>query len=113
MRLHDLSGALLFHYLNHNKLPADLSELRSLEADKPLPPAVCPVSSRPYVYNAGGIFMQEQRSYVVLYDPAPSHSHMRWAVTLPDPNDANAGGSAPVTKVIALPESFFLLHPPA
>jgi hypothetical protein len=33
---------------------------------------------------------------------------MRWAITAEEPAD----GGLPITKVLALPESFFLLHPP-
>jgi hypothetical protein len=108
MRLHDLSGALLGHYARFYEFPADLAELQSDTALLEAPPAVCPVSEKPYVYNPDGIFLPERNSRVLVYDPAPSHSQMRWAITVEEPAD----GGLPITKVIALPESFFLLRPP-
>lgn len=109
MRLHELSGALLLHYFNHFELPQDLAQLQPLESGKLLPPAVCPVTGAPYIYYPTGILLTEQQAYVVLYDSAPAHSRMRWAVTVHEPAD---GGETLLTKVIVLPESFFALHPP-
>ena len=107
-RLHDLSGALLFYLHVHGELPPDLQTLAAADLGPPLSPLACPVSNQPYVYNPSGIYLAEQRSYVVLFDPAPSHSRMRWAITVEEPAD----GGLPITKVVALPESFFLLRPP-
>ena len=107
-RLHDLSGSLLLYQLLNNRAPDTLADLVDLDAGPAVPEAVCPVSGRPYVYRPGGIYLQDRDAHVVIHDPAPSHSGMRWAVTYRPP----AAGGPPVTKVIALPESFFLLHPP-
>jgi hypothetical protein len=38
---------------------------------------------------------------------APSHSNMRWAVTVGEPE---VEGGPLVMKIVALPESFFLLR---
>ena len=108
MRLHDLSGALLAYYMEYYQFPAKLSELADASVLLPAPPAECPVSKRPYVYNPEGILLPERSSRVLVYDAAPSHSGMRWAITA----EERADGGLPVTKVLALPESFFLLHPP-
>lgn len=109
MRLHDASGGLLLYVRLYGRLPTTLEDLSELpEGILELPPMACPVSEQPYVYRPRGIHLAERDEHVVLHDPAPSHSGMRWAVTFTEPAD----GGAPVTKVIALPESFFLLHPP-
>jgi len=107
-RLHEISGALLFHQLVRGGLPDSLDELATPPGVEALPEPVCPVSSRRYVYRPRGIYLQEREQYVVLHDPAPSHARMRWAITF-EPAEA---GSAPVTDVILLPESFFVLDLP-
>ena len=108
MRLHDISGAFLLYYLAHQHLPATLDELAASPALAGMPELVCPVSRRPYLYTANGILMPERNLRIILADPAPSHSRMRWAISIvePTPNEPLQ------TKVIALPESFFLLRPP-
>lgn len=108
MRLHELAGALLLHFLTHNTLPQELSQLTaSAEMGAELE-LVCPVSQRPYGYNPTGIYMAERGEYVIVHDPAPSHAGMRWAITIEEP----LPGRPLVAKVIALPESFFVLRPP-
>jgi hypothetical protein len=66
------------------------------------------VSRTPYLYNPTGIFLAERNTYLVVYDPQPSHQGHRWAVTVEHPQP----GVPLVTKVVALPESFFALRPP-
>ena len=107
MRLHDIAGALLLYYQSNHRLPARLDELPSLPGDPELQ-LVCPVSKTPYVYDPRGILMPETKSRVVIYDPAPSHFGVRWAVTISQPDDE---GAAMVTKVIALPETTFRFQP--
>jgi hypothetical protein len=107
-RLHDICGALLLFYATNDRLPADLTELERAPGSEDIPSFTCPVSNKPYVYNAGGIRMPEKNSWVILYDPAPSHSNLRWAVSILEP----VPGQPLVTKVVALPETFFLLRPP-
>ena len=108
MRLHDLSGALLAYYAIYYEFPQDLSELTAESMVVQPPPLECPVSGIPYIYDAAGILLPERGSRIIVYDPAPSHSRMRWAITVEEP----AYGGLPITKVVALPESFFLLRPP-
>ena len=69
---------------------------------------VCPVSTKPYIYNPEGIFLQDRNELLIVYDATNSHKGFRWAITVHDPQPFQPL----VTKVIALPESFFLLHPP-
>lgn len=107
-RLHDVCGALLLFYATNDRLPVDLSELQRAPGSEDIPSFTCPVSGKPYVYNPGGIRMPEKASWVILYDPAPSHSNLRWAVSILEP----VSGQPLVTKVVALPETFFLLRPP-
>jgi hypothetical protein len=107
MRLHELTGALLLYYSMNFTLPADLAELGDL-ADNiaQVQELVCPVSRRPYIYNPNGIFMAERKEYVIVYDAAPSHAGMRWAITIEEP----VGGKSLVARVVTLPESFFLFR---
>ncbi len=108
MRLHDICGGLLLFYDRYGRLPDAIEELRDIPGVEGGISLRCPVSDQPYVYVHAGIFLPERNSRLVLYDPAPSHSRMRWAVTV---EESSIGGPL-VTKMIALPESFFLLHPP-
>lgn len=109
MRLHDICGAMLFYYFNHYELPQSLADLEPISEDQPLPPMICPVTQVPYIYNLDGIYLPERNSWIILYDPAPAHSRMRWAVTVQQPPDET---EMLVTKVIGLPERFFVLRPP-
>ncbi|HEV7299353.1 MAG TPA: hypothetical protein VGN72_08315 [Tepidisphaeraceae bacterium] len=108
MRLHDISGGILLYYVTHHTLPETLADLKSSPGMDSLPDTVCPVSGRPFLYTPNGIFIPERNLRIILADPAPSHSRMRWAISIvePTPNEPLQ------TKVIALPESFFLLRPP-
>lgn len=101
-RLHDICGHLLYYHLVHNKLPPTLEDLKPT-GDLPLPPAVCPVSGRPYVYNPVGLASPDRRGRLVMYDPQPSHSGMRWAIMVSTPAD----GTSVTARVILLPEREF------
>ena len=108
-RMHDIAGAILLYYLDHRKLPANLDELQSMPGlDEPLA-FTCPVSKLPYIYNPDGIMLPEKNARVILYDAAPSHSGYRWAIRIDEPQQ----DQPLVARVVALPESFFLLRPPA
>lgn len=110
MRLHDLSGDLLLFYFTHGRLPDELSELAELPgAATDTAALTCPESDAGYIYNPNGILLAEQGTYVVLYDPAPVHAGMRWAITVREPDE----GGTLIAKVVALPERFFALRPPA
>lgn len=98
-RLHDLSGRLLFYYSLHGALPAALEDLASADPT-PLPPLVCPVSGKPYVYNRDGLPVRGRPGRAVLYDAAPTHSGMRWAALADPPIE----GRALTTCVLLLPE---------
>jgi len=108
MHLHDICGELLLHYAKHQRLPQSLEELGSPAG--PIAPVdlVCPVSKKPYLYTPNGILMPERGARIILADPAPSHSRMRWAIRVEEP----APNQPLLMRVVALPESFFLLRPP-
>jgi hypothetical protein len=69
----------------------------------------CPVSKLPYVYNPIGIITLDNQPRMVCYDAAPSHSGMRWAITVVEPRDNSANL---IAKVVAVPESAFTLKLP-
>jgi hypothetical protein len=98
-RLHDLSGRLLFYYSLHGALPAALEDLASADPT-PLPPLVCPVSGKPYVYNREGLPVRGRPGRAVLYDAAPTHAGMRWAALVDPPIE----GKPRTARVLLLPE---------
>lgn len=106
-RLHDLSGVFLMYLLRNNDLPESLEQLKPYAHQMGVTDFTCPASGEPFVYQRDGILFPEQNSRIILYDPKPSHSGFRWAITLGAPTP----DQPPRTKVIALPESFFLLRP--
>jgi len=108
-RLHDICGPLLLYYATRHRLPARLEDLRDVPGFEASMQFACPISRKPYVYNPVGLLRPEDPSRVILFDPAPSHSGMRWAVAIIEPRD----NGPLVTKVIALPESHFNLQLPA
>jgi hypothetical protein len=107
-RLHDIGGAFLMYYTLNHRLPDRLDELLTIPGAEPDLQFVCPVSKTPYVYTPRGMMMPENRSRVLLYDPAPVHNGVRWALTIAEPEEE---GGPMVTKVIALPESTFRFQP--
>lgn len=106
-KMHDISGAFLMYLLRYNDLPETLDQLAPYAQQMGVTDFSCPVSGAPYVYQRDGILFPEQNARVILYDPKPSHSNHRWAIILGSPTPEQP----PRTKVIALPESFFLLRP--
>lgn len=109
-RLHDIAGGLLLYYARNNRLPERLSDLSEIPGMRQVDDLVCPVSGKPYLYSPGGIIIPGPGpgARLVVYDPTPAHDGMRWAIRVEEPTD----GSPLVARVIALPESFFLLRPP-
>lgn len=101
-RLHDICGHLLLYHSVHNKLPPTLEQLRPA-GDVPLPPLVCPVSGKAYTYDPAGLASPDGKGRLVMYDPQPSHSEMRWAIMVATPAD----GAGVTARVILLPESEF------
>jgi len=101
-RLHEVCGCLLLYYATHKGLPENLADLQGVTAG-PLPPLVCPVSGKAYIYNRDGLEAPGRPGRLVLYDAAPTHDGMRWAVSA-----EVSGTNRPLTaRVILMPESVF------
>lgn len=98
-RLHDLCGRILLLYSASGDLPETLEALARVGAG-PLPPLVCPSSGQPYIYNREGVRIKGRAGRLVLYDPAPSHTGMRWAVFV----ETGEGSRPLTTRVVLLPE---------
>ena len=107
-RLHDLCEPLLFYYLKQRKLPGQLEELQGQPGFEGAMDLTCPVSHLPYVYNPVGILTAESRARIIAYDAAPSHSGMRWAISIIEPED----NGPLIARIVALPESHFQLSIP-
>ncbi|HEX8339929.1 MAG TPA: hypothetical protein VF624_03375 [Tepidisphaeraceae bacterium] len=105
-RMQDMCGGLLLYYNVHRRLPASLDEMKSFPGGADVGDYACPVSRQPYVYVPNGIYLPEKNTRIVIYDAAPTHSNMRWAISIDEPQE----DKPLVTKVIALPETFFLLR---
>ena len=100
MRLHDISGAILFYYAIHHQLPPTLDDLRAL-SDYDQPEYICPESKLPYIYNPTGLPTANQPgAKIVMYDASPAHAGMRWAISITE-------SGVPTTKVIAVREEYF------
>ena len=82
-------------------MPADLAELQAL-AVGPKVEYTCPASGKPYLYRPDGVEIPGHPGRAVVFDPAPSHSGLRWAIVL-----SAGAGNLPVAKVILLPDGPF------
>jgi hypothetical protein len=105
-RLHQICGPLLLYYATNRRLPDSLDELFQvpgfqLQNDE----FTCPVTRLPYIYDPRGIPAPASAGgRIILADATPAHSHLRWAVSIIEPKEP---GGALITKVIAVPESYF------
>jgi hypothetical protein len=100
-RLHEICGNLLLYYSVSGTLPKGIADLKSVSSG-PLPPLVCPVSGKPYVYNPVGLpAAAGRRGRLVIYDAEPSHSGKRCAILA----DIGAGDQPLSARVILVPEA--------
>jgi hypothetical protein len=106
-RLHDICEPLLRYYLDNQELPPNLETLKQMKGFASLE-LTCPVTKRAYLYNPVGVQNAVNKQRILIYDPAPVHAGMRWAVVIVSPE----GDRALVTKVVALAESNFSLQIP-
>lgn len=98
-RLHEISGLLLLYAATRGRLPEKLEDLQALSAE-PIE-LTCPASGQPYLYDRAGIAVPGKPGLVVVRDPLPSHSGLRWAISVLPPE-----GAAPLTtRVIAIVET--------
>jgi hypothetical protein len=98
-RLHELSGRLLLYYSLHQELPPTLEDLRGVDP-APMPPAVCPTSGRPYVYNRAGVKVPGRDGLAVIYDWTPVHAGMRWCILV----EKAAPGEPLTARVLLVPD---------
>lgn len=102
MRMHDISGALLFYYAAVHKLPPALADLKKTPLGAGLE-FTCPASGQAYIYNPEGVAAPDGQSLLICYDPSPSHSGFRLAISVP----ATDPEGALVTKVVPVAEAHF------
>ena len=107
-QMHDLCGAFLDYLRTHPTLPPTLDALDKSFLPTGAQAFFCPVARQAYVYRPNGILLPEKNARIILYDAVPAHRGFRMAIRAEEPD----GGLAPIMKVVALPESFFLLRPP-
>jgi hypothetical protein len=105
-RLQDLAGSLLFYYAVNKRLPGTLTDLKDVDGNV-IPPEqlTCPVSHKPYVYDPRGIPAGPAKpGVIVLADPEPTHSGLRWAITVEKPRNPT---QPLITHLVAVPETTF------
>ena len=103
MRLHDICGPLLLYYATNRALPAKLEQLSDVSGFAHVKEFTCPVSGKPYVYNAAGLPAPDRSMRLIIYDAAPADDGLRWAVSVP----AAPGEGPLVVKVVAVPQARF------
>lgn len=99
-RLHQVCGPLLLYYATNEKLPDNLATMKTTDPE-PMPPLVCPVSGKPYIYNREGLAIPGKPGRLVLYDAAPSHSGMRWGILA----EIVEGPQPLIARAVLVPES--------
>jgi hypothetical protein len=98
-RLHDACEPLLLYCAANGRLPETLEELKRIGSGS-LPPLVCPISNKPYIYNREGLRVPGRAGRLVLYDAEPVHSGMRWGILA----EATAEGKPLSARVIPVAE---------
>jgi hypothetical protein len=81
VRLEDIEGAMILYYVQHQRLPDSLEELRAAADITVELNFTCPESGKPYIYNPNGLAVPGGNGMrLVLYDATPAHNGYRWAV---------------------------------
>jgi len=107
-RLHAISGAMLEYYALHNRLPATLQELQSLaDLDQPLQ-FTCTESGQPYVYVPAGLQSPDETRRIILHDPVPDRSGLRWVIMMQKPR----GRQPAAMWVVSLTDPLFRGYAP-
>ena len=108
-RLHAISGAMLEYYALHNRLPKALQDLQSLaDLDQPLQ-FTCTESGQPYVYIPTGLQSQDDTRRIILHDPVPDRSGLRWVIMMQKPR----GRQPAAMWVVSLTDPLFRGYTPA
>jgi len=103
-RLHDLCGPLLLYRAVHGNLPDRLEDLRRVAGAGEDLRFECPASGQPYLYDKTGIAVPGQPGRIVVRDPLPSHSGIRWAIAMVG-SDGRSDLQSPNAGVVALREN--------
>ncbi|MGA2266444.1 MAG: hypothetical protein ABSH10_08460 [Phycisphaerae bacterium] len=107
-RLHDIGGPLLLYYVTHRELPKSLDDLGKV-GDNSIPPLVCPISGKPYVYDPVGLPVAGRPGRLIMYDAVPCRPGKRWGILVETPPP----GQPLVIRVVCLPEAaIFWQSPP-
>lgn len=104
-RLHDICGPLLLYFAANHRLPERIEELADVQGFEGVRDFTCPVSRQPYIYKPEGI-INPDTSRVILYDPVPCHSGLRWGLSIAEP----AINAPLIAKVIAVPEARLMIQ---
>jgi hypothetical protein len=108
-RLHAISGAMLEYYALHNRLPAKLQDLQSLaDLDQPLQ-FTCTDSGQPFVYVPAGLHSPDETRRIILHDPVPDRSGLRWVIMMQKPR----GRQPAAMWVVSLTDPLFRGYTPA
>src|SRR5688572_19336849 len=107
-RLHEVCGPLLLYYATRHQLPERPEELAQMPGFESVGELLCPVSRRPYLYNPIGVMTKGEPARIIMYDPAPSHSRMRRAIAVIEPQRQI---DPLTTQLTALPQSPSTLPP--
>lgn len=100
-RLHELSGAVLLHYIRHNQLPASLEALHELDASIGDP--IDPLYGDPYVYLSPPVDLPGRRGQLLMYAPGVARGHRasRWAVLV----EGVGQDASLTTQVVLIPSA--------
>jgi hypothetical protein len=96
--LHELSGLLLEHWLNHRRLPGSLEELRPLADPVQANAFTCPFAKKPYAYLPQASRMVGAVPRLVVYAPAAGPDGRHRAILMRVPQ----GSQLPATWVVKL-----------
>jgi hypothetical protein len=107
-RLHAISGAMLEYYALHNRLPPTLHDLQSLaDLDQPLQ-FTCTESGQPFVYVPAGLQSPDDTRRIILHDPVPDRSGLRWVIMMQKPR----GRQPAAMWVVSLTDPLFRGYTP-
>jgi hypothetical protein len=116
-RLHEISGALLLYQARHGTLPPSLDELKAdvIASGNAalLPPLVCPVTKKPYVYHAAGLIAPGVPGRIILHGPEPIDGRY-WALIVGQASsggNSGGGGATVAVPVLLSPEQLRSARP--
>ena len=83
-RLHDIVGVLLLYYIeHHNHMPDTLEQIKPYADVGTDLNFISPYSGQPYVYSSAGLYAAGQDRRIIIWDPVPNKSGIRWCVLMP------------------------------